>query len=115
MISYSFLTQLWIYCHRISLSGDIELNIGPKPDFSQCFSVRMDHRSNKKREVCAFTTNIPLKVIDASYLRECIKFDVEIGDKTCNFVNIYRSPSQTKDEFENFTQNLELNFGTHFK
>ena len=59
--------------------------------------------------------SLPLKVIDASYLRECIKFDVEIGDKTCNFVNIYRSPSQTKDEFENFTQNLELNFGTHFK
>ena len=30
LISYSFLTQLWIYSHRISLSGDIKLNPGPK-------------------------------------------------------------------------------------
>ena len=39
LISYSFLTQLWIYSHRISLSGDIELNPGPKLDINQCFSV----------------------------------------------------------------------------
>ena len=30
LISYSILTQLWIYCRRISLSGDIKLNLGPK-------------------------------------------------------------------------------------
>ena len=30
LISYSFLTELWIYSHRISLSGDMELNPGPK-------------------------------------------------------------------------------------
>ena len=34
LISYSFLTQLWIYSHRISLSGDIELNPGPKRDIN---------------------------------------------------------------------------------
>ena len=39
LISYSFLTQLWIYSHRISLSGDIEVNPGPKRDINQCFSV----------------------------------------------------------------------------
>ena len=39
-ISYSFLTQLWIYSHRrISLSGDIELNPGSKRDISQFFSM----------------------------------------------------------------------------
>ena len=32
-----------------------------------------------------------------------------IGDKTYNFVNPYRSPSQTKDGFENVIKNLELN------
>ena len=39
LISYSFLTQLWIYSHRISLRGDTELNPGPKQDINQCFSV----------------------------------------------------------------------------
>ena len=39
LISYSFLTLLWIYSHRISLSFDIELNPGPKRDINQCFSV----------------------------------------------------------------------------
>ena len=39
LISYSFLTQLWIYSHRISLTGGIELNPGPKRDINQCFSV----------------------------------------------------------------------------
>ena len=38
LISY-ILTQLWIYSHNISLSGDIELNLGPKQDINQCFSV----------------------------------------------------------------------------
>ena len=39
LVSYSFLTQLWIYSYRISLSGDIELNPGPKWDINQYFSV----------------------------------------------------------------------------
>ena len=38
-----------------------------------------------------------------------INFEVKTGDKTCNFVSLYRSPSQTKDAFENFIKNLELN------
>ena len=39
LISYSLLTQLWIYSHRKSLRSDIELNPGPKRNFNQCFSV----------------------------------------------------------------------------
>ena len=49
-----------------------------------------------------------LKVIDVSYLQECINFEVKTGDKTCNFISLYRSSSQTKYEFENFIKNLEL-------
>ena len=71
----------------------------------------MDHPSNTKRGgVCLYyKCSLPLKVIDVSYLQECINFEVKIGDKTCNFVSLYRSPGQTKDEFENFIKNLELN------
>ena len=49
------------------------------------------------------------KAIDVSYFQECINIGVKVGDKTCNFVNLHRFPSQIKDEFENFVKNLELN------
>ena len=56
---------------------------------------------------CKFS--VPLQVIDVSYLQERINFEIKIGDKTCNFVSLCRSPSQTKAEFENFISNSELN------
>ena len=42
-------------------------------------------------------------------LQECINFEIKIADKICNFISLYRSPSQSKDEFESFADNLELN------
>ena len=32
---------------------------------------------------------------------------MRIGDKTCNFVVLYRSPSQSQDVFESFCENFE--------
>ena len=32
---------------------------------------------------------------------------MRIGDKTCNFVVLYRSPSQSQDIFESFCENFE--------
>ena len=31
-----------------------------------------------------------------------------ISSKLCNFISLYRSPSQSSDEFENFVYNLDL-------
>ena len=50
-----------------------------------------------------------LKVLDIQLLQECINFEIKIADKICNFISLYRSPSQSKDEFESFADNLELN------
>ena len=73
-------------------------------------NTRYHPSSTKRGGVCLFyKCSLPLKVIDVSYRNECINFEVKIGDKTCNFVSLCRSPSQTKDEFENFIKNLELN------
>ena len=71
----------------------------------------MDHPlSTNHGDVCLYyKCSLPLKVVDVSYLQECINFEVKTGEKTCNFVSYYKSSSQTKDEFENFTKNLELN------
>ena len=70
--------------------------------------VRSDHPSNK----IFYKIFLPLRVFDIQYLHECINFELKIGDKLCNFVALYRSPNQTQDEFEKFSDNLELNLGT---
>ena len=44
-----------------------------------------------------------------SVSEECINFELNIGGKIYNFISLYRSPSQTQDEFEKFIDNLELN------
>ena len=49
---------------------------------------------------------LPLKVVDVPSIM--YRLEVKIGDKTCNFASLIRSPSQTKDEFENCIQNLEV-------
>ena len=76
--------------------------------------IRSDHPSNNKRVgVCIYYQNfLPLRALIIRYLRECINFELNIGGKICNFISLYKSSSQTKDEFEKFIDNLELNLET---
>ena len=73
--------------------------------------VKANHPSNAKKVVFAsiFKTSLPLKVLEVQLLQECINFEIKIADKICNFVSLYRSPSQSNNEFESFADNLELN------
>ena len=48
-----------------------------------------------------------MKLIEVKYLHEFINFELRIGGK---FLSLYRLPSQSKDDFEMFLENLELNF-----
>ena len=75
-------------------------------------SVRADHPSNTKRGgVLLYNKSfLPIKLIDVNYLNECISFELRIGGKVYKFLTLYRSPSQNRDEFETFLDNLELNF-----
>ena len=36
-----------------------------------------------------------------------MSFALQIGDKICKFVALYRSPSQSQDSFETFADNFE--------
>ena len=36
-------------------------------------------------------------------------FELKSSDKTCNFVSLYRSSSQSQDDLEFLTENIELN------
>ena len=65
---------------------------------------RADHPSGDRRGgVCIYyKETLPIKELKISYLQESICFDLKIGNKLCSIVSLYRSPSQTSDEFENF-------------
>ena len=111
LIAYNWMHKLEIICLSESylnseiLSSDSILQM-PGYNFAS-----IDHPSNTKpRVVCLYyKCSLLLKVIDLSYLQECINFDIKIGDKTWKFLCLYRSPGHTKDEFDNFIKNLELN------
>ena len=66
----------------------------------------------KKVVFASILETLPLKVLDIQLLQECINFEIKIADKICNFISLYRSPSQSKHEFESFGDNLELNLDT---
>ena len=40
----------------------------------------------------------------------CASFELRIRGKVCKFLSLYRSPSQNRDEFETFLDNLGSNF-----
>ena len=72
--------------------------------------IRSGHPSNTKRGgVCIYyKRSLLLRVINIGYLHECLSFDLQIGDKICNFVALYRSPSQSQDDFETFVDNFKM-------
>ena len=76
----------------------------------------IDHRSDVKRGgVCIYyKTMLPLKVLTTNFLRECINFEVCIGNKKCRFIHLYRTSSQSQDEFHDFLTNLEMNLDDSF-
>ena len=76
--------------------------------------MRSDHLFNSKRGgVCIYYKNyLPLRIISVNYLSERINFEITIGNKICNFITLYRSPSQNQDDFLAFKDNLEMNLET---
>ena len=69
-----------------------------------------DHPSgNRRGEVCIYyKESLPIKMLNINYLQECICFDLKIGNQLCSITSLYRSSSQTADEFHNFLNNLNL-------
>ena len=64
--------------------------------------VRSDHPSNKKRG-CVYVyykSYLSLRIIDINFSNECVRFELMVGDNLCNFITLYRSPSQSQDQFE---------------
>ena len=65
--------------------------------------------NTKPSRVCIYYRSyLLLRVINIDYLHECLSFELQIWDKICNFVALYRSSSQFQDDFETFADNLKM-------
>ena len=112
-----FLLKAYIAIHKfdlICLSETYLDSSTTSDEISEYKLIRSDHPSNNKRSgVCNYYKNfLSLRVLSVYYLEECINFELNIGGKICNFISLYRSPSQTQSKFEKFIENLELNLGS---
>ena len=72
--------------------------------------LRADHPSNTKRGVCIYDKDhLPIiKRNDLCQLHEYLVTELRIGKKKCFFICLYRSPSQTSEELEDFCTDLNL-------
>ena len=52
---------------------------------------------------------IPLKITNIHYFQGFAKPEMRVGGKVHNFVITYISPSQSKENFENYVGNMERN------
>ena len=69
--------------------------------------------NTKRGGVCLYYKNyLPLRVLNISYLKECLNFELKIGDKSCTSIALYWSPSQSQDDFETFSDNFEMTLET---
>ena len=72
---------------------------------------RAGHPSgNWRGEICIYyKESLRDKTFSINYFQEYICIDIKIGSKRCVIVSLYKSPSQSADEFENFLNKLNLN------
>ena len=73
--------------------------------------IKNNHPQNVKRGGVGlyYKDSLPLKNrSDLVTLPECVVCEIQINKKKYFFVVIYRSPSQSQSEFDNFTINFEL-------
>ena len=90
-----FILKAYISVHKfdiICLSETYLDSTVPLDDVNLVISgynlIRSDHPSNTKRGgVCLYYKNyLPLRVLNISYLKECLNFELKIGDKFCYFI-----------------------------
>ena len=69
--------------------------------------IRADHPSNVKRGgVCIYYKNhLSLKLTNINFLHECLTIELNIKNKLCVLIALYRSSSQSHNEFSSFVTN----------
>ena len=110
MKAYIILHKFDINCLSETYLGLTTSTDDDKLKISEYTLIRSDHPSNtKRRGVCIYNkSSLPLRVINIGYLHKHLSFQLQIGDKICNFVVLYGSPSQSQDVIETFADNFEM-------
>ena len=72
--------------------------------------IRADHPNNIKRGgVCIYyKESLPVRVISIPYFNEAILLEMSYNNKKVMVSVIYRSPSQTNDEFAIFLSDFQM-------
>ena len=72
--------------------------------------IRADHPNNIKRGgVCIYyKESLPVRVISIPYFNEALLLEMSCNNKKVMVSVIYRSPSQTNDEFDTFLSNFQM-------
>ena len=70
--------------------------------------IRADHPKNiKQGGVCIYyRETLPVKIVQLNYLPECLVCEINYNKKIF-IVTLYRSPSQSTDEFDEFLRGFE--------
>ena len=73
--------------------------------------IRADHPSNTKQGgVCIYYINsLTFRLLNIHNLKECMNSEISFAGIIYNFIPLYRSPSQSSDNYKDFAENLELN------
>ena len=71
--------------------------------------IRADHPKNLKQGgVCiCYRETLPVKIIQLNYLLEYLVCEINYDNKRIFIVILYRSPSQSTDEFDDFLRGFE--------
>ena len=71
--------------------------------------ITADNRNNIKRGgVCIYhRDSLPVKVINLNILNECLVCELSLGSQRVCLVSIYRTPSQSNNEYNTFLLNFE--------
>ena len=70
--------------------------------------ILADPRSNVKRGGVVCQKPSSLETVSHKLLQECITFQLSTKNKLCIIATLYGSPSQSHNEFTNFTARVEL-------
>ena len=72
--------------------------------------ARADHPLDIKRGgTCIYYKEIlPIKVSNIINLQECLLCEISFNNQKCLIVSLYRSPSQSANEFQSFLKELEI-------
>ena len=92
-----------IHLHSSNVDGDPRLNL---KDFT---FIRADNSHNCKRGGVGihFKEHLAVHPVSPLNLNECVVKEIDIRDLKEYVISLYRSPSQSKDEFDHFLPNFE--------